>query len=98
MTVDSYVPVKSVRGSSKKRWFRTYQSLRAKVSAWNKAKESGTVKDWDDYRTQRNLHNHAVRACKRQFASDVAISIDSWSGKPWWRAWMKYSVVISGIL
>jgi len=82
-----FVPAKLSKSRKGKRWFskQNYQSLRAKIRAWNRAKQSNSIVDWSEYREQRNIQNRLIRVQKRAFASAVAQRIDSRSGKPWWR-------------
>jgi hypothetical protein len=87
IAVEAFVPTKTVVDGASKPWFNNsmYRSLKKKVAAYQKAKADPTPENWEAYREARNQHNHAVRARKREHASEVAERIESRSGRPWWR-------------
>jgi hypothetical protein len=85
--VDIFIPVKSINVERNKPWFDNSLRplLKRKIETYRDMKSSEDQAIRQTYIEARNVYNRAVGKCKKEHASDVALRLDSRTGRPWWK-------------
>jgi hypothetical protein len=85
--IDIFIPLKSINVERNKPWFDNSLRplLRRKIDTYKATKVSSDQADHQAYVEARNAYNRAVRKCKTEHASDIALKLDNRTGRPWWK-------------